>query len=486
MDALFYSARGVPPRRRPDTSIWRVLRALLIGMLGVLVATAHAETKCSDEHYEFDGNVVDIYAEALARCKGEHDALVNRPPLKPPYWEAISDCYELEPPFESNDWTEGALGMDVQLHIETSEDGKITTERYIWTCKPLKDDGDGDGDDGDGDDDKDEEAKALGEAPDGNAVGDPIDTATGNVYRHEEDIRVGPWLHFTRSYNSSAATGSSDLGAQWLHSYGQHLRFSPATDKRPAAARITFDSGKVLTYRLQSNKWIADADITESLTWTHDSANQPTGWTFKRDAEGILEHYAANGTLSDITLADGVTLELKYAADRPALTEVIDPTGRSLRFAYDDQQRLARITTPDDGVTAYAYDNNGNLSAVTYPGDATRTYLYDEAAHSGGAAPAHRLTGVQDENGQRSVTYDYQADGRAIASAFAESSQHYAVQYHDDGSSTTTDPLGAVSTRHYITVAGIKRGRAIASALRSVRHHCGMELRRTRQCDGYG
>ena len=44
---------------------------------------------------------------------------------------------------------------------------------------------------------------------------------------------------------------------------------------------------------------------------------------------------------------------------------------------------------------------------------------YNEPEHTGGANLPHALTGITDENGDRYATYQYQADGRAIATGHA-------------------------------------------------------------------
>jgi hypothetical protein len=55
-------------------------------------------------------------------------------------------------------------------------------------------------------------------------VGDPINPGPGNVYKREEDVRIGGAspIGFQRFYNSVDATGS-DMGPGWRHSYSRSI-----------------------------------------------------------------------------------------------------------------------------------------------------------------------------------------------------------------------------------------------------------------------
>jgi RHS repeat-associated protein len=301
--------------------------------------------------------------------------------------------------------------------------------------------------------------KTIGQPNPGNGVGDPIDTATGNVYRHETDLQIGRWLSFTRTYNSQSNAAAGTLGPRWTHPWARSIRYQAGSNDTNDIARITLEDGKVITYVRVNDQWVGEADVADTLQWTHDAANQPTGWTLTRMATGTVDSYGAQGQLTSTTTADGFTLQLSYNAANQ-LTQITDPQRRSLTLTYDAQGRLQSVTAPDRSATVtYAYDAQGRLSAVVLPlatqGNEQRVYLYDEPAHT--QAPAsNRLTGVLDETGVRQATYDYQADGRAIGSALAAGTQAYTVRYNADGSSSTTDPLGTTVTRQYTEIAGVR------------------------------
>src|SRR5207342_2589414 len=60
--------------------------------------------------------------------------------------------------------------------------------------------------------------------PSCNKVADPIDPATGGMYLHEVDFKMGgSRLQFKRSYDSTS-TLLGDLGVGWRHSFSRKIR----------------------------------------------------------------------------------------------------------------------------------------------------------------------------------------------------------------------------------------------------------------------
>ena len=117
------------------------------------------------------------------------------------------------------------------------------------------------------------------------------------------------------------------------------------------------------------------------------------------------------------TTRSGLTQTLTYDNANDRLVSVTDPGGHQLTFAYDSRGRITTVTDPAGNPITYAYatltDGTSNLVSVTYPDNRIRSYLYNEAGLSLGNVP-HALTGIQDENGARYMSYSYDAFGRAV------------------------------------------------------------------------
>ncbi len=141
---------------------------------------------------------------------------------------------------------------------------------------------------------------------------------------------------------------------------------------------------------------------------------------------------------------------------------VIDSFGRSLTFTYypasapTGANNIATVTNHLQQVVSYTYDANNNLATVTYPNGGVKTYLYNESAYTQGAVLPNALTGIIDESGVRFATYNYDVQGRAIATEHANGVEKYQLNYVSPYSQTVvTDPLGTQRTYNFQTILGV-------------------------------
>jgi len=135
------------------------------------------------------------------------------------------------------------------------------------------------------------------------------------------------------------------------------------------------------------------------------------------------------------------------------LAKIIDPYGREILLNYNNNGRLAFITTPDNKTIQYGYDDNDNLTSVTYPDDTPddsqdnpkKEYHYEDSRF-----PYH-LTGISNENGVRYATWVYDSSGRAILSEHANSAEKVELSFNPDGTTTVTDALGHIKNYTFET-----------------------------------
>lgn len=246
---------------------------------------------------------------------------------------------------------------------------------------------------------------------------------------------VGPkGLHLVRRYNSSLPG--------WVHNYNVRV-LANAT-----MARVVRPDGRAHVFTGNgSGPWTGEIAAQEQLIrLSPDDAGQPL-WKYVTATDGT-EFYDANGRLISVTLRGG----LSYAAQQSGglLRGISDSFGHSLQFAYDSQNRLIRVTTPEATAITYGYDTQGRLLQVTYPDASTRQYLYESATYP------LALTGLVDERGIRFASWTYDANGRAIDSQQAGGVQHYRLQYNADGSAHITDPLATSRTQFYASAGARK------------------------------
>ncbi|WP_165795065.1 RHS repeat domain-containing protein [Solimicrobium silvestre] len=255
--------------------------------------------------------------------------------------------------------------------------------------------------------------------------------------------------------------------------------------------------------------WFADSDVSGQLTSTVASnGTTMTGYTFT-DTDNHKETYDGNGVLLSISAQGGSTQQLtystgvsndssvgRYPATAPicphvqagavvnggTLLCVTDQWGRQLQYEHDSLGRITETIDPNNQLTQYAYDgpsagctaantvsslacSANNLTAIIYPDGKTKTLYYNEAAQINGgtvcpnSAPVgngfsyllNALTGIVDENGNRSVSWTFNCSGVATSSQLGAGVDNYQIAVgtpnaNGSGTSTVTTPLGAQVT----------------------------------------
>jgi RHS repeat-associated protein len=293
-----------------------------------------------------------------------------------------------------------------------------------------------------------------------NCAGDPINTATGNEYRDDEDISLGA-LSFHRYYNSQSAVAPSHMGTNWRHSFDRSIEYLAGSNQ--TTATVFRPGGRQVNFTLTSGQWVADADVADHLVAQTDVSGAVTGWNYFDAATRYKENYDANGNLLSIADTDGLVTTLTYSTATTAanvapvaglLLAVTDPRGRALSFTYNPSSEMATVTEPDGSGLTYGYDANGNLTSVTYPDKTSRQYVYNESSLTSNANLPSALTGDIDETGTRFTSIGYNAQEQATMSMVASNIDTTQVTYNTDGTTSTTYPTGAQTTLSFVTPYG--------------------------------
>jgi YD repeat-containing protein len=211
-------------------------------------------------------------------------------------------------------------------------------------------------------------------------------------------------------------------------------------------------------------------------TWTYTynssgnvlTANGPrtdvadtTAYTYYPDSDPEL---GKRGNVASISNAAGHLISITaYNAHGQPLT-IVDPNGITTTLTYDARQRLKTRTVGNE-TTTYDYDGVGQSTKVTLPDGSFLSYTYD---------PAHRLTDITDNLGNR-IAYTLDLLGNRIqervfdpANQLAQTrsrvfnnlnrlfrelgaqSQTTEYTYDDQGNVITVkDPLNRITTNQY-------------------------------------
>ncbi len=264
------------------------------------------------------------------------------------------------------------------------------------------------------------------------AIGNPIFAGTGNKYQEDLDYSTPSGLRFTRYYNSSLPG--------WTHSYGMRVL---TRDNRAVALRPT---GQAYGFTgTGPGEWTGDPATRGQLIRLQ--ANEPSGSTWKYLVQdGTAEYYDAEGRIMRIVRLGGQTFTAHH--EQGLLRIVSDPFGRRLLFEYDGDNRLQRLSTPEDMSIEYIYDHKGRLTTVSYPEWGHRHYRYESAQYP------LALTFASDFYGFTRWSYD--AQGRAVLSEQAGGVQRHQLAFEADGSVQVVDSLGTSRVQRY-GAAGARR-----------------------------
>lgn len=234
--------------------------------------------------------------------------------------------------------------------------------------------------------------------------------------------------HYDYDGDANLVSVTSPLGRETTFGYDSVGRRTSVTDPRGN------ESGA------------APEDYTTTTDWNSRDLPQevtdPLGHT-------TVSAYDDAGNLSWVTDPDSNTTTLDYD-DANQLIQVTDPLGNDRDFSPDWAGRINEVVDEDGNTTTNDYDQlgrlvdtvspRGNLSGAA-PAEHTTSYTYDEVGNR--LTITHPLPG----GGDATITTGYDVLNRPVAVTDAGGST---TRHHYDLASqetTTTDPLGAVTTR---------------------------------------
>ncbi len=281
--------------------------------------------------------------------------------------------------------------------------------------------------------------------PDQNkSVGDPINTINGNVAVDATDIAIpcpGVPLLMRRSYNSMSSHDSA-LGARWGWSYDWHLSVSNTVFSGQTNTWCILRTGEGGEYSfpmLTNGTYGAPIEVNWRLVFTNQQYRV-------RMPGGIQYTFATNGLLDSIDdeWNNRVSLVYSNASSGSRLSRVEHCVGQYLALAYDSNDRVIAVNTPDPNLwVAYGYDTSGGLTnVVRHVGNASEAtrYEYD------GGTNHHIVKRVNSAGDAYNWTYSTNASGhttgKAIRSWVASNSLETALEYPAAGTPKTVVTLG--------------------------------------------
>lgn len=326
----------------------------------------------------------------------------------------------------------------------------------------------------------------------------PIILSTGTKYQREDDyLTADGRFDLTRYYrtggNSSLPFVQAErrsLDSRWRFSFEYSLHVSSAMGTQPYVV-VYLPDGSTYDFQRQTNGTMlpVGSDGPQSGvkleyvgTWPatlNTLDDNPTQWrlttadnkvvTLQTFPSDVLTTFVI-GRPTSIVDSSGYALNFTYDA-QTALSAIVDSFGKAFTFTWLIQdpaqyggtngprpRAVSRVDFPDGTAVRYSYNSAftgpalpfqfpDRLAQVEYLDAANnvsgvRQYLYEN-----GTFP-YNLTGVIDERGVRTASWQYDSLGRATSSEGANGLNRYTVSYSDTATNATrtvTNPLGKQS-----------------------------------------
>jgi len=257
-------------------------------------------------------------------------------------------------------------------------------------------------------------------------VGDPINSATGNLTETQTDLAVrgrGPALEVVRSYNAQLAAKQSTAGPfgfGWTGPYSASLEVSGET------ATIHQDNGSAAVFNLKEGKYSPSSWVQATLV------KEGENYVYTLSDQEKLE-FNSSGQLIKVSDRHKNALTLTYKSGQ--LETVKDDVGRSLTFTYKES-KVESVKDPMGHVVKYTYES-GNLATVTLPGEESPRWKFKYDA-------SHRLTELTDGR-SHTTKNEYDASSRVTLQT-DRLGQKRKLEYGETGGvqeTTITEPNGS-------------------------------------------
>ncbi|KQR53539.1 hypothetical protein ASF88_01270 [Leifsonia sp. Leaf336] len=232
---------------------------------------------------------------------------------------------------------------------------------------------------------------------------------------------------------------------------------------RPGGDRWTLaydDAGNLTTITLPDGR-------TKSFTYDGEhrllTATDPTGAVY------LTNEYDSAGRVAKQWDVEGSQRTFDYST--AGQTTYTDNLGRESVFAFDDRNRITKVTHPDGTTASFAFDDQSNVTSATDENGETTRYEYDAAGNlvteeaPGGQITRYTYTAAGDvatktdqggaKGAERTWSYDYDVAGHLVAIHQPDGTT-IAQRYDDAGNLVASEqPSGATTTYAYDAVGNL-------------------------------
>ena len=305
-----------------------------------------------------------------------------------------------------------------------------------------------------------------------------VNLSTGNLFKSFTDVQVAPargaGLVLQRTYNSNEAR-VGPFGIGWTHAYDIRIQEAADVSKEDANTSIdtTTDDVPRTDFFGHKHTYHRDADgLYSPPPYLYDETNSDYNTALvngptqvmddtEKGMDGTIKHYRnvvvnANGTSGNERACDYIqdrygnktmlTYGLSYkqadGSTRSVLTQVADPTGRTLTFQWTN---FGTATSPAYRITEVDAPTDLTTGARTYR--VTYAYYVGTEAASGGAAYQLKSVTLDPDGLNRTTTYTY----TSFTGTYTDQNNNQQTTTEVGLLASISDPLGNTVSYAYAT-----------------------------------
>jgi RHS repeat-associated protein len=279
------------------------------------------------------------------------------------------------------------------------------------------------------------------------SVTDPAgDTTTFNYDEFGRKIKQtdanGHSTHFAYDVMGRLVQETVPLGQSETMAYDQAGHLIQKTDFDGVVTKYVVDptTGNVLSKSTAGQTSVTYTYNGDGTVATSARGNITTSYTYNNT--GRLASVAGpNGTVAYEYDGSGNTIQTTITAGQKGTAS------RTLKYAYDADNRLISVQHSDGQITTYSYDRNGNTVSETRPNGVTTIYSFDVL---------NRLTGVDNVgSGLPSFVYTLAPDGRRVSvEAIGGTSPGTTNYSYDAADRLTSETVNGIATTYRYDAVG--------------------------------
>ena len=243
-----------------------------------------------------------------------------------------------------------------------------------------------------------------------------------------ESITPGIGLSIERSFGTSIEDrfDIGDLGRGWKHQW--------------EISAVTDDSGSVTVKDYNSSRFFAkQADGSyQNLAGDGATLKAINGLYVLSEGNGTNIAFYENGSLDYVEDKRKNRVTASYSSER--LASLVHSNGDQLSFSFSEQGRLSQVIDETGRTTTYRYDEAGDHLLSVSDIEGAVSYAYETTK---GLASEHAIRSIELADGTI-TTFDYDAQGRLLQRSQEGEAQSASATYRYDaaGQITITDGLG--------------------------------------------